>query len=218
MLSAALPPQCLGHGDFGLHSKKDCEVKPEMVSALAETGTLVVICASVVAALIQLRHIRAGNQLQALLSLERDFRAPELQAALRYVQEQLPLRLADPVYRRELETIGFIDPASHPEMVACNWLNEMGTLVKRELVSEDTFMDLFARLIAHCWKHLAPAIAIMRRKRGQAQYHDFEYLANRAVLWLERNPEGMSPRPFARLPIPDVWLEEDRVSPQIAQD
>jgi hypothetical protein len=193
-------------------------VTPEWVSALSEAGTFIVICGSVVAALIQLRHIRTGNQLQALLSLEHDFRVPELQAALRYVQEELPKRLADPAYRRELETIGFIDPAAHPEMIACNWLNEMGTLVKRGLVSEDTFMDLFARLIAHCWRQIAPAIAIMRRTRGQAQYHDFEYLASRAAAWLEKNPQGMSPRSFTRLLLADRWVDEDRASPQIAQD
>ncbi len=203
-------------------------VTPEMVSALAESGTLVVICASVIAALIQLRHIRAGNQLQALLSLERDFRGPAMQSALRYVQDELPTKLEDPAYRRELETIGFIDPALHPEMVACNWLNEMGTLVKRGLVSEDTFMDLFARLIAHCWRQIAPAVAIMRRTRGEAQYHDFEYLAQRAMAWIERNPQGMSPRDFVRVPIPDRWLHQDApnapsgaaaaASPQIAQD
>jgi hypothetical protein len=195
------------------------------LSAIAETGTLLVICASVIAALVQLRHMRGGNQLQALLSLERDFRAPELQAALTYVQEKLPQRLTEPEYRRELERIGFIDPATHPEMIACNWLNEMGTLVKRGYVSEDTFMDLFARLIAHCWKQIAPAVAIMRRSRGEAQYHDFEYLAMRAATWLQRHPHGT----FPRAPLPDRWRDEDRqtsaagrgasaISPQIAQD
>ena len=180
------------------------------LSALAETGTLVVILASVVAGLVQLRHIRAGNQLQALLALEHDFRAPELQAALRYVQEELPQRLEDPAYRLELERIGFVDPAAHPEMTACNWLNEMGTLVKRGLVSEETFMDLFARLIAHCWRQVSPAVAIMRRTRGEAQYHDFEYLALRAAAWLKRNPQGMFPRAFSRAPLPDRWREVDR--------
>jgi hypothetical protein len=188
-------------------------MNPEILNAWAEVMADIVIAGSVIAALIQLRHIRAGNQLEALLSLERDFRAPELQSALTYVQEQLPARLEDPQYRRELETIGFVDPAAHPEMVACNWLNEMGTLVKRGLVSETTFMDLFARLIVHCWRQVSPAIAIMRRKRGQAQYHDFEYLAMRAAAWLERNPHGMSPRTFARKPLPDRWLELDGHEP-----
>jgi hypothetical protein len=182
----------------------------DVITAIAQVGTLVVILLSVAAALIQLRHIQAGNQLQALLSLERDFRAPELQAALTYIQTHLPARLEDPAYRRELETIGFIDPIAHPEMVACNWLNEMGTLVKRGLVSEETFMDLFGRLILHCWRQVSPAIAIMRRTRGQAQYHDFEYLALRASAWLERNPHGIFPRAFSRAPLPDRWREFDR--------
>lgn len=182
----------------------------EWLAASAETGTFIVVLVSVIAALIQLRHIRAGNQLQALLALERDFRAPELQAALSYVQERLPERLEESEYRRQLESIGFIDPALHPEMIACNWLNEMGTLVKRGLVSEDTFMDLFARLIVHCWKQVSPAIAIMRRSRGAAQYHDFEYLAARAAAWVKQNPEGMSPPAFLRTPLPDHWADADR--------
>jgi hypothetical protein len=196
----------------------------DMVTAIAQVGTLIVILASVASALVQLRHIRAGNQLQALLSLERDFRAPELQSALTYVQEQLAQRLQEPGYRRELETIGFIDPAVHPEMIACNWLNEMGTLVKRGYVSEDTFMDLFARLIVHCWRRVSPAIAVMRRKRGEAQYHDFEYLALRAAAWLERNPQGIFPHAVTRAPLLDPWREVDQreaiepISPQITQD
>jgi len=145
---------------------------------------MLVILVSVVAAVVQLRHIRAGNELQALLSLVRDFRDPGLQTALTYVQKHLPQRLQDASYRCELETIGFVDPAIHPEMIVCNWFNEMGTLVKRGLVSEDPFMDLFGRLIAHCWRQVSPAIAIMRRTRGEAQYHDFEYLASRAQAWL----------------------------------
>jgi hypothetical protein len=181
----------------------------QVATAVAQIGTFVVVGGSVVAALVQLRHMRGGNQLQALLSLERDFRGPELQAALTYVQEHLPHRLEDPAYRRDLDQLGFIDPDVHPEMVACNWFNEMGTLVKRDLVSEGTFMDLFGRLIVHCWKHLSPAIAIMRRKRGQSQYHDFEYLAVRAAAWLQRNPQGTAPRPFARADVADPWLAVD---------
>lgn len=181
----------------------------EAAAALAQTGTLIVIGASVVAALVQLRHMRAGNELQALLSLQHDFRAPELQAALTYVQRQLPERLEDPQYRSELERIGYVDPQRHPEMIVCNWLNVMGTLVKRRFVAEDAFMDIFARLIVHFWRQLAPAIAVMRRNRGQAQYHDFEYLARRAAQWLDRNPHGAFPTRLERTTLPDPWREAD---------
>jgi hypothetical protein len=182
----------------------------EMVSAWASLGTLVVIGASAIAALIQLRHMRAGNQLEALLALERDFRSPEMQAALHYTQQGLSERLEDPRYRAELEAIGYVDPGTHLELVVCNWFNEIGTLVKHRLVSEDTFMDLFARLIVFCWKRVAPAVAIMRRSRGDFQYHDFEYLAMRAQAWLERHPHGIFPASAQRAALADPWRDTDR--------
>ncbi len=182
----------------------------ETLSAVAALGTFLVIGASAIAALVQLRHMRAGNQLEALLMLERDFQRPELQAALRYIQERLPARLEESAYRRELERSGFIDSASHPELLVCNWFNEIGTLLKHRLVAEAPFMDLFARLIVHCWAHLASAVAIMRRTRGDSQYHDFEYLAARAALWVDRHPRGTLPRTFTRESLPDRWLEADR--------
>ncbi len=182
----------------------------EAVTAWAAVGTLVVIGASAVAALIQLQHMRAGNQLEALLSLERDFRAPEMQAALRFLQEHLCERMEDPRYRAELATIGFIDSTQHPELIVCNWFNEIGVLLKHRLVTEDTFMDLFARLIVFCWRNAAPAIAVMRRTRGDFQYHDFEYLSTRAQEWLSRNPHGTFPGRMVRVALEDKWSEADR--------
>ena len=184
-------------------------MRPDVLADWAQVGTFVVILGSVLAALIQLRHIRAGNQLEALLSLQREFRVPEVQAALSYIQAQLPERLEDPAYRQELERIGYVDPAAHPEMIVCNWFNLMGTLVARRYVSEDAFMDLFARLIVYCWRQVAPAVAIMRRSRGEGQYHDFEYLAARAAGWLKRNPQGTFPHTLTREPLPDRWSEID---------
>ncbi len=181
----------------------------EVVTEWTTIGTLVVIGASAVAALIQLHHLRAGNQLEALLSLERDFRAPEMQSALRYIQERLSQRMEDPQYRAELAAIGFIETAVHPELMVCNWFNEIGVLLKHHLVSEGTFMDLFARLIVFCWKTVAPAIAVMRRTRGDFQYHDFEYLAIRARAWLDRNPKGIFPSRTARTALEDPWRDAD---------
>jgi len=182
----------------------------DTVTAWASIGTLVVIGASAVAALIQLRHMRAGNQLEAFLALERDFRNPELQAALEYVQSKLPDRMEDPIYRAELARIGFVDVTAHPELLVCNWFNKIGTLVKHRLISAHTFMDLFARLIVHCWKCVAPAVAVMRRSRGDYQYHDFEYLAMQAESWLRNHPHGIFPAQGTRAPLVDRWLDADR--------
>jgi hypothetical protein len=187
-------------------------VTAEVLTAIGSLTTCIVIGASAVAALIQLRHMRVSNQLEALLSLERDFRSDEIQYALRYVQDELPARLEDRQYRDELAAIGFVDPRVHPEIVLCNWFSEIGTLLKHGLVTEPTFMDMFGRLIAYYWILLEPVVAVMRRNRGDAQYHGFEFLALRARLWLERYPNGIFPHNAGRATLHDRWREADLLS------
>lgn len=181
----------------------------EIITAFATLGTVVVIGASAIAALIQLRHMRASNELEAVLALQRDFASPQVQAALEYVQQQLPQRLEEDRYRRELAAIGYISIEHHPELAACNWFTQMGTFLKHGLVSEATLMDLYARLIRYYWMALAPAVAIMRRKRGDGQYSEFEFLAIRANGWLEHHRDGVFSRSMVRPPLPDPWRELD---------
>lgn len=180
-------------------------ISAEYLTAVAAAGTFVVIAASALAAIVQLRHLRASNQLEALLSLERDFRSEEMQRALCYVQEEITTRLSDEEYRNELSALGFIDARAHPEITVCNWFNAMGTLVKHQLVSEATFMDLFAKLISYYWRNLTPVIALTRRHRGDAQYHDFEFLAIRADQWVKLHPHGLFPRGTPRVALEDPW-------------
>lgn len=181
----------------------------ELLTAYSTLGTVVVIGASAIAALIQLRDMRAGNQLEAIMALEKDFREPEVQAALHYVQQQLAGKLEERTYREELSAIGYVDVAHHPELIACNWFARLGTVLKHGLIAEDTFMDLFGRLIRYYWRALKPVVALMRRSRGPGQYDEFEYLALRADAWLERHPHGLFPRGVRRATIEDPWLAID---------
>lgn len=181
----------------------------ELISTLAAVGTFLVIGATAIAAAIQLRHMRASNQLGALLDLVREFRAPSLQDAFRFVEHDLAARLRDPGYRAELERIGFIDSRRHQEINVLNWFDEMGAVLKNGLVDENAFMDLFSRLAVQHWETLAPAIAILRRHRGNGQHVNFEYLAIRARVWLSRYPEGVLPPGAVRAALQDPWLSED---------
>ena len=182
----------------------------EFWTAFGTMGTFIVVAISAVAALAQLRHVRTANELQALLSVQRDFQEPDLQQALHYVQLQLPERMRDPAYRAELEAIGFVDPHRHPEMVACNWFNQVGTLLKNGLVAEGAFLDLFGRLVDHYWRLLEPAIAVLRRRRGPGQYEGFEYLAMRSQRWRRRFHDGDYPKDEPRLAVSDPYALDDR--------
>lgn len=154
--------------------------------------------------------MRASNQLGALLGLKEEFHSDDLQGSFRFVQSELVYKLREKAYRAELERIGFIDARMHLEVNVLNWFNELGALLKNGLVEEMTFMDLFARLAVQYWEMLAPAVAILRRRRGASQYHSFEYLAIRARKWLSDHPQGSFPPGMNRIPLLDEWLDEDQ--------
>jgi len=171
--------------------------------------TLLVLVGTAIAGLIQIRHLRASNELEAILTLSDQMREPELQRALRFVQLELEARLAEPAYRGELAAIGYVDPQRHPEMDACNWFNQLGTLVKNRLIDRETFLELYARLVAYYWERLTGAIALLRRSRGPMQYENFEYLALLSKKWIAEYPSGAYPPKAQRLDVADVWQEAD---------
>lgn len=152
-----------------------------LLNAVAGVGTLVLLAATAAAGLVQLRHMRASNELAALLELERDFRSPDLHAALRDVQRDLARHLQDPAYRARLGAPGYLDPRLHPEMTVCNWFDRAGAFVRAGYLSETLFFGSFGRLVTYYWNMLEPAIAVLRRTRGSSQYANFEYLAYRVM-------------------------------------
>ena len=196
----------------------------EFWSSLWSFLTLLVIAATVVPAVMQIRHLSSNNQIQTLLSLERDFNEHYLQEAFRYVQHELPKRLEDPVYRAELARIGYIDAQLHPEMKVCNWFDEIGTFVKNGLVGEQAFFELFGRLVDRYWELLTPVIALLRRERGLRQYQNFEFLTARYRRWVRLHPDGVYPKSVPRLALEDPWLAADgtpakpRVEPALPID
>jgi len=182
----------------------------EFITTLSNAATLVILLGGAIAAVVQFRHVRTGNELAAVLAIERSFAEPELQSALVYVQHDLATTLAQPAYRSELAARGYIDPRVHPEMVVCNWFNEMGTMVAGHFLNEDVFFDSFGRLVEYYWRRLSPAIALLRRERGTGQYASFEFLVYRAERWRHNHRDGTYPPALPRMPIIDPWAAIDR--------
>jgi hypothetical protein len=181
----------------------------DVINSVAQVGTLFVVLATAIAGIIQLRHLRASNELEALLRLTEQLREREMREAFAYVQAELDTKLQDPAYRAELAHIGFIDSHRHPEMDACNWFNYIGSLVKNRLIDERIFLDLFARLVTYYWTRLAPVVAIMRRERGPSQFENFEYLARLAIVWKAEHPQGRFPPHVERMPLDDIYAAID---------
>ena len=62
----------------------------EWVTAMATLGTFVVITASAIAALLQLRHTRGSNQILALTECRERLESDEFQNARRFVSQNYP--------------------------------------------------------------------------------------------------------------------------------
>lgn len=74
----------------------------EWLTAIGTVGTFVVIAASAVAALVQLRHTRSGNAISLLTAYNSEFDTNEFQLAFAYVRTELPERLKDDAVLDEL--------------------------------------------------------------------------------------------------------------------
>jgi len=81
----------------------------EWISAVAAAGTFLVILASAIAALVQLRHMRGSNQIVALTECRETMESAEFGDALTFVSYELPKRLNDPREAERLLIIPFVD-------------------------------------------------------------------------------------------------------------
>ncbi len=74
----------------------------ELVNTFATLGTFVVIAATAIAAVVQLRHMRGSNQITALNELRETMETPDFQATSHFVGSELPAKLRDPAFRYQL--------------------------------------------------------------------------------------------------------------------
>jgi hypothetical protein len=165
---------------------------------LLNAVTLLVITATAIAALIQLHHLRAQNTLNAELAILKDWNDPHFREWRRYIAGELQRKLKDPAFLAEYDTPE-VDRSRHPELYACDWLEQIGSYLKYGLFDADVLLDVTATSINRLWNQLAPAIERMRVTRGESLYENFEYWAARGRLWAKANPAGAYPKNIPRM-------------------
>ena len=167
--------------------------------------TAVIIATTAIAAVIQLRHIRASNELTAFSEAMELWYAPSVQEGFRFIQHDLEEKMKDPAFRNDLDSAGVVDHTRHPELSPVDFFDNIGVMVSLGLLREEVILHPASQLVENLWERLSPTIAIMRRKRGRQLYVSFEYLAARARVWQDRYPEGFQVKGWERLANPDVW-------------
>jgi Domain of unknown function (DUF4760) len=188
----------------------------ELVNTLATFGTFMVIAATAIAALVQLRHARGSNQIEALAELRQEAASAEMVPALRFVRFELSEKLKDPAFRYQM---------AHPQNLTqentllriyisqvANYYEGMGALVKSGLADKNLVLDSSASTLALViWKQLSPAIALLRQSVGDPSiYENFEYLVVLAEDWKAAHPNGTYPAGVRRIDLNYPWLEADK--------
>ncbi|HTU81195.1 MAG TPA: DUF4760 domain-containing protein [Candidatus Acidoferrales bacterium] len=185
----------------------------ELTNTLATVGTFVVIAATAIAAIVQLRHMRGNNQITALNELRETMETPDFQAASHFVGAELPAKMLDPAFRYQVVHRFARTDENRPLITKVNsignFYENMGLLLKTGLVEQELVMEMWSANVVLDWRNLAPITAMARRTMGDALWENFEYLAVLSQDWIAAHPKGSYPSGVRHLALDDEWLEAD---------
>ncbi|MDQ2817264.1 MAG: hypothetical protein M3T49_03515 [Candidatus Eremiobacteraeota bacterium] len=180
----------------------------ESLSTAAAIGTFTVIAATAIAAIVQLRHMRAGNQLTGLLNVLAHVEDPRFGEWVDAARQQIETDLPDPAYRRRLLE-GNFERRNNAWLNLINSYEWVGSLIKHNLIPEETFMDVFSGRLLSVYDLVEEVFAIARRRGDPSIWENFEYLVVRARQWEAKHPHGCYPKNTPRLKISDKWVALD---------
>lgn len=178
----------------------------EAWSTVASLGTLVVIAATAIAALAQMRHARSSNQIAAVTEMRETMESERFKLARRFVAEEVPKILADPVRRKGLFEENLPSEFEAMREVA-NFFEIMGVFVKRSIIDRALVCDLWDGVVFTAWKQLEPVILIRRKAYYRGFCANFEYLALLCANSLSKTGGDHYPRGMPRMAIDKKSLE-----------
>ncbi|MHB8146863.1 MAG: DUF4760 domain-containing protein [Vulcanimicrobiaceae bacterium] len=179
----------------------------EWLSVAASLVTLVLILGSVIAALLQMRHMRNANQIDALTEIRETMESPDFRAAIKFVMRELPPLIEDPANRRKILQRPLPTQFEQVRWVA-TFFESFGVMVKYGALDKSIACDMWGSIVLGCWGRLAPFITNLRyTAKNPALYENFEYLALISSQFRERYPNGAYPRNLPRMPAVEIWPE-----------
>src|SRR5215469_6288794 len=185
----------------------------ELLNTIGSLLTACIIAATAIVAIVQLRHLRASNQISAMLNIGEELREPEFTESMRLIRTRLEAAMRDPLFRAynnawDSNSVVPDVPEEYERLrnaatLIGNAYEELGILVKNGIVDRDLFMDRYSWTISGMWKRLEQVCVESRVATGQAAlWENFEYLAVLAEDWMRDHvsayPKGvrrMVPQP-----------------------
>jgi hypothetical protein len=173
----------------------------ELLSTIAAVGTFVVIAATAIAAIAQLRHLRSSNQISAIGGVQEVIESAEFEAARRFIQNDLPRFMKEPHFAKRAEK-RVLDDELAPLQLIGNVFESLGIFCKYGIIDKAVACDLFSGPILSTWTALVPFLAIRRRSLdAPALWENFEFLAVLCEDFEMRHPDGAYPKWARRMNI-----------------
>jgi hypothetical protein len=172
----------------------------EQLNTAAAIGTFLVIATTAIAAVFQLRHMRASNQLEGLLSVLARVEDANFNTWLTETQRQLPVLLADREYVQSVIDNTF--DRSIAWLQLGNSYDWVGSLVKNRLIPVDAFLDVYSFRIVQAWELMVPITVLARHNSSDAIWENFEYLYVKGIAWGDRHKHGNYPAHVAHASLP----------------
>lgn len=185
----------------------------EAWTAFGTVGTLVVITATAIIGLIQLRHARAASHAIELHNLFNEYEGKTHRDAFHFVRAELGGRLEDPQFRNEIRRAD-IDRIRHPEITVLNFFEQLGALYTYGAIDRELFLRTFSTPIIGFWERLEPVVALSAHpQHGNLVFQHFERLTLDARRWRKEHPTGILGPDDERIPLVDRWQDLDRMNP-----
>jgi hypothetical protein len=172
----------------------------EWVTAIGTIGTFLVIAASAIAALLQLRHMRSGNQIAAYNECRETMDAPEFRGALLFIRSELAERLRDPSVAEEIVRQNLPGEYASIRHVA-NLFESMGLFVRIGMMDRGIACELWSGIVLDVWNRLRPLTAVIRRDMGEGVWINFEYMAALSSQYMASNQGETYPPGVPRMPL-----------------
>ena len=166
----------------------------ELVNTLASVLTTVIIAATAIAAMIQLRHLRANNQIELQLAIHKAFIDRDFWAAMGKARTEIP-RLAKDLgfeefskrYHRGVPAEGDerFEDGYEAALVVGRTFENIGNMIRNGLSDPRMFFEQYSTLVVSAWEATEPVTRLRRRVEGSdLPWEDFEYLTALARRWL----------------------------------
>jgi hypothetical protein len=155
----------------------------EAFAAVSTAFTGVVILATAVAAVREVRIAAEATQFEGALAVFAELDTPFQREARHFVQFQLDGCMNDPAFREEVALIAGADEDRHKELTVLRCFERLGMYVRKGFVDPDVVYMVASGRVILAWRALEEVVAIHRDIAGATFWENFEQLYNDCKGW-----------------------------------